>query len=165
MRPVLEQLLGRAGIEFSIFKAGKYKDMTGFWRSPTSEESERLQGLIDEIYDNFVQVVSKGRSLSDETVRDLATGELMTGQRALEAGLVDHLGDYTDALEAAAVAGRTKPKAKLLQPRRSLSQRLLGRPSTQAAATAGLADGLQRVLSGGVYYLDPAHLGGWSSEA
>ena len=165
MRPVLEQLLGRAGIEFSIFKAGKYKDMTGFWRSPTSEESERLQGLIDEIYDNFVQVVSKGRSLSDETVRDLATGELMTGQRALEAGLVDHLGDYTDALEAAAVAGRTKPKAKLLQPRRSLSQRLLGRPSTQAAATAGLTDGLQRVLSGGVYYLDPAHLGGWSSEA
>ena len=165
MRPVLEQLLGRAGIEFSIFKAGKYKDMTGFWRSPTSEESERLQGLIDEIYDNFVQVVSKGRSLSDETVRELATGELMTGQRALEAGLVDHLGDYTDALEAAAVAGRTKPKAKLLQPRRSLSQRLLGRPSTQAAATAGLADGLQRVLSGGVYYLDPAHLGGWSSEA
>ena len=165
MRPVLEQLLGRAGIEFSIFKAGKYKDMTGFWRSPTSEESERLQGLIDEIYDNFVQVVSKGRSLSDATVRELATGELMTGQRALEAGLVDHLGDYTDALEAAAVAGRTKPKAKLLQPRRSLSQRLLGRPSTQAAATAGLADGLQRVLSGGVYYLDPAHLGGWSSEA
>jgi protease-4 len=165
MRPVLEQLLGRAGIEFSIFKAGKYKDMTGFWRSPTSEESQRLQGLIDEIYDNFVQVVSKGRSLSDATVRELATGELMTGQRALEAGLVDHLGDYTDALEAAAVAGRTKPKAKLLQPRRSLSQRLLGRPSTQAAATAGLADGLQRVLSGGVYYLDPAHLGGWSSEA
>ena len=164
LRPVLEQLLGRAGIEFSIFKAGKYKDMTGFWRSPTSEESERLQGLIDEIYDNFVNVVSKGRSLSDEVVRELATGELMTAQRGVEAGLVDHLGDYTDALEAAAVAGRTKPRAKLMQPRRSLSQRLLGRSEMQSAATDSIADGLQRMLSGGVYYLDPAHLGGWTSQ-
>ena len=60
LRPVLEQLLGRAGVEFSVFKGGKYKDMTGFWRSPTAEESEKLQELIDEIYDNFVQVVSKG---------------------------------------------------------------------------------------------------------
>ena len=164
LRPVLEQLLGRAGVEFSIFKAGKYKDMTGFWRSPTSEESERLQGLIDEIYDNFVNVVAKGRSLSDEVVRELATGELMTAQRGVEAGLVDHLGDYTDALEAAAVAGRTKPRAKLMQPRRNLSQRLLGRSAMQSAASAGLADSLQRMLSGGVYYLDPAHLGGWPSE-
>ena len=164
LRPVLEQFLGRAGIEFSIFKAGKYKDMSGFWRSPTSEESERLQGLIDEIYDNFVQVVSKGRSLSDEVVRDLATGELITGQRAIEAGLVDHLGDYTDALQAAAAAGRTKPRGKLLQPRRSFTQRLMGRSSAQTAATENLADGLQRMLSGGVYYMDPAHLAGWASE-
>ena len=164
LRPVLEQFLGRAGIEFSIFKAGKFKDMSGFWRSPTSEESERLQGLIDEIYDNFVQVVSKGRSLSDEVVRELATGELITGQRAIEAGLVDHLGDYTDALDAAAAAGGTKPRAKALQPRRSLSQRLMGRPSMQTAARESLADGLQRMLSGGVYYMDPAHLAGWTSE-
>ena len=81
LRPVLEQLLGRAGIEFTIFKSGKYKDMTGFWRGPTAEESEKFQGLIDEIYDNFVQVVVKGRSLSEDTVRELATGEVMTGHK------------------------------------------------------------------------------------
>ena len=161
MRPVLEQLLGRAGIEFSIFKGGKYKDMTGFWRSPTSEESERFQGLIDEIYANFVQVVSKGRALPEEAVRELATGEVMTGQRALENGLLDHIGDYTDALNAAAEAGETKPRAKLLQPRRSLSQRLMGRTSAETAALAG---GLQRILSGGIYYLDPAYMAGWASE-
>ena len=84
LRPVLEQLLGRAGIEFSIFKGGKYKDMGAFWRSPTAEESEKFQGLIDEIYDNFVQVVAKGRSLTEERVRELATGELMTAQKAIE---------------------------------------------------------------------------------
>ena len=164
LRPVLEQLLGRAGIEFSIFKGGKYKDMTGFWRSPTPEESEKFQVLIDDIYENFVQVVTKGRSLPEETVRELATGEVMTGLRAVEAGLLDHIGDYTDALEAAALAGDTKPRAKLLQPRRNLSQRLLGRSSAKVGAMDGLADGLQRVLSGGVYYLDPAYLAGWPGE-
>ena len=164
LRPVLEQLLGRAGIEFSIFKGGKYKDMTGFWRSPTSEESERFQSLIDEIYDNFVQVVTKGRSLPEETVRELATGEVLTGQRAAEVGLLDHIGDYTDALDAAAQAGGTKPRAKVIQPRRNLSQRLLGRPSAEAAAITSLSEGLQRLMGGGIYYLDPAYLAGWTGE-
>ena len=164
LRPVLEQLLGRAGIEFSIFKGGKFKDMTGFWRSPTTEESAKFQELIDEIYYNFVQVVAKGRSLPEETVRELATGEVMTGLRGIEVGLVDHIGDYTDALNAAAEAGRTRPRAKLLQPRRSLSQRLMGRSSSQETALAGLTGGLQRILSGGIYYLDPAYLAGWPGE-
>ena len=164
LRPVLEQLLARTGIGITIFKGGKYKDMTGFWRSPTDEESERFQLMIDEIYDNFVQVVSRGRSLPEDAVRELATGEVITGQRAAEAGLLDHIGDFTDALAAAALAGGTKPKAKVLQPSRSISQRLLGRPSTETGAMAGLADGLQRVLSGGIYYLDPAYLAGWPGE-
>ncbi len=164
LRPVLEQLLGRAGIEFNIFKGGKFKDMTGFWRGPTPEESERFQELIDEVYGNFVQTVVKGRSLPEETVRELATGEVMTGQRAMGAGLIDRIGDYTDALNAAADAGNTRPRARLLQPRRSLSQRLMGRPSSEAAALAGLAVGLQRMLNGGIYYLDPAYLAGWPGE-
>ena len=164
LRPVLEQLLGRAGIEFSIFKGGKYKDMTGFWRSPTAEESEKLQALIDEIYDNFVQVVSKGRSLPEEAVRELATGEVMTAQRAIGAGLVDQIGDFTDALNAVAVAGGTRPRPRILQPRRTLSQRLFGRGSAQSASLLGLSDGLQRILNGGIYYMDPAYLAGWTGE-
>ena len=164
LRPVLEQLLGKAGIEFSIFKGGKYKDMTGFWRSPTAEESEKFQALIDEIYDNFVQAVSRGRSLPEESVRELATGEVMTAQRAIGAGLVDQIGDFTDALNAVAVAGGTRPRPRILQPRRTLSQRLFGRGSAQSASLMGLSDGLQRILNGGIYYMDPAYLAGWTGE-
>ena len=78
----------------------------------------------------------------------------------LTAGLVDSLGDFTDALNAAAALGRTRPRAKFLQPRRTLSPRLMGRPTSKSAALAGLADGLQRMLTGGIYYLDPAYLAG-----
>ena len=165
MRPVLEQLLGRAGIEFTVFKSGKYKDMGGFWRSPTAEESEKFQELIDEIYDNFVGAVSKGRSLPEETVRELATGELMTAEKGAAQGLVDYIGDYTDALHAVAMAGGARPRAKVLQPKRTLSQKLFGgRASAEATAMAGLAGGLQRMLNGGVYYIDPAYLAGWQGE-
>ncbi len=164
LRPALAQLLSRSGIEFSIFKGGKFKDMTGFWRNPTDEESERLQSLIDEIYDNFVQVVARGRSLPEEKVRELATGEVMTAQKGVEAALVDHIGDFTDALNAAAAAGLTRPRPRFLQPRRTLSQRLFGRASSQSMPLAALSDGLQRMLSGGIYYLAPAYLAGWPGD-
>ena len=94
-------------------------------------------------------------------MRELATGEVMTAQRAIQAGLVDQIGDYTDALNAAARAAGARPRAKILQPRKTLSQRLLGRPSNRTSPLAGLGDGLQRMLNGGIYYLDPAYIAGW----
>ena len=90
MRPILEQLLGRAGIEVAVTKGGRLKDMGGFWRGPTDEESEKIQELITEIYENFLAVVMAGRSLGDEQARELATGEVTTlfgtGQPGLEDG-------------------------------------------------------------------------------
>lgn len=160
LRPVLEQLLGKVGVEFSVFKGGRLKDMTGFWRGPTDEESEKFQGLINEVYDNFVGVVAQGRSIDDSRVRELATGEIYTGQRGLELGLVDRIGDYQDALEAAAEAGNTKPKTKLLQPKRSLTQRMIGRSGVGSVAPPMLLEGVQRLLAGGLYYLEPSHIAG-----
>ena len=69
LRPIMEQLLGKVGVEFSVFKGGRLKDMGGFWRSPTPEEGEKFQGLINEIYENFVSVVANGRALGEAHVR------------------------------------------------------------------------------------------------
>jgi len=46
LRPILEQLLGKVGVGFSVFKESRLKDMTGFWRSPTPEEEGKFQGLL-----------------------------------------------------------------------------------------------------------------------
>ena len=46
LRPILEQLLGKVGVEFSVFKEGRIKDMTGFWRSPTPEDDGKFQALL-----------------------------------------------------------------------------------------------------------------------
>jgi ClpP class serine protease len=45
LRPILEQLLGKVGVEFSVSKESLLKDMTGFWHSPTPEEEGKFQGL------------------------------------------------------------------------------------------------------------------------
>jgi protease-4 len=161
LRPVLEQLLSKVGVEFSVYKSGEFKDMTGFWRSPTDRESEKFQDLINEIFDNFVGVVASGRSLEETKVREIATGEVMTAQRGIGLGLVDQIGDFKDALDAVAVAGNCKPVPRWLRPGRSLSQRFLGRSSFgQHTGGQALIEGLQRLMAGGIYYIEPGHLAG-----
>ncbi len=161
LRPILEQLLGRVGIEFSVFKGGRLKDMSGFWRSPTDEESEKLQELIAEVYDNFVSVVAQGRSLEEERARELATGEMFTARRGKELGLVDELLDFEQSLDLAARLGhidKNKARPRWLRPRRSLSERLTGRPVNQRPGLGLITPELQRLLSGGLYYLEPSAL-------
>jgi protease-4 len=161
LRPILEQLLGRAGIEFAVVKGGRLKDMGGFWRGPTDEESEKLQALISEVYDTFVAVVARGRSMEEDQVRELATGELFTARRGKELGLVDELIDFEQSLQLAGqLAGidRNKTQPKWLRPRRSMSERLTGRPASQTASLSLLGPDLQRLMTGGIYYLDPSAL-------
>ena len=161
LRPVLEQLLSKVGVDFSVYKSGEFKDMTGFWRSPTDRESEKFQELINEIFDNFVTVVAKGRSLDEAKVREIATGEIMTAQKGISQGLVDEIGDFKDALEAAAEAGGCKPTPRWIRPSRSLSQRIFARSGFgQRSGGQALIEGLGRMMAGGIYYLEPGHITG-----
>ena len=167
LRPILEQLLGRAGIEFSVVKGGRLKDMGGFWRGPTDEESEKLQSLITEVYDNFVAVVMAGRSMTEEQVRELATGELFTARRGKELGLVDELMDFDQSLELTgrlAGLGNNRARPRWLRPRRTMSERLTGRPSGQSQALALLGPDLQGLMAGGLYYQDPSSFLGYPSD-
>ena len=50
-------------------------------------------------------VVTERRSLDEPKVREIATGEIMTAQKGIGQWLVDEIGDFKDALEAAAEAG------------------------------------------------------------
>ena len=160
LRPILEQLLGKVGVEFSVFKEGRLKDMTGFWRSPTSEEAGKFQGLLTEIYDNFVAVVAEGRSLEDSAVRELATGEVFTATRGKELGLVDDFGGFGEALETAAQLGNARPRPLWVRPRRPFSARLFGRMGAQQPGITLLANQFQRLMGGGIYYLEPSYLMG-----
>jgi len=100
--PNIKGLYEKLGIEMEVFTAGKYKDMYAGVRELTPEERELLQEMTDQMYDQFVQVVAEGRGLSEEKVRTLATGQLYTGEQALDLGLVDELGGLITAIDLAA---------------------------------------------------------------
>ena len=163
LRPILEQLLSKVGIEMSVFKGGRLKDMTGFWRKPTDEESENFQGLITELYDTFVSVVVEGRSLDEAKVRELATGEIYTARRGKEMGLMDELGDFNRALELAAELGGVKPRPRWIRPKRPLSDRFTGRMASRQSL---LSNEMLRLLAGGMYYVEPSLVMGehWDSD-
>ena len=126
--PNLKGLYQKLGIEMEVFIAGKHKDMYAGLRELTPEEKMLMQEMTDQLYDQFVQVVVNGRGMSEEKVRDLATGQLYTGVEAKELGLVDELGGLNKAIDlAASLAGIQKPKVEYYKPAvPSLLSTLLG---------------------------------------
>ena len=157
LRPILQQLLGKLGVELSIFKAGRLKDMSGFWRHPTDEESEKFQDLISQMYDLFVSVVSDSRQLAPEQVTDLATGELFTARSALDHNLIDRRGGFNDAVSEAMRLSGARRKIRRFRPKRPLLDRVapFGRSNRNWAALEGVVN----LASGGIFFLEP----GWLS--
>jgi protease-4 len=67
-------------------------------------DHEKLSGLISHTYDLFIETVAQGRDMDTDAVDKVAQGRIWTGRQALEHGLVDSLGNFQDAVNAAAEA-------------------------------------------------------------
>ena len=156
LRPILQQLFGKIGVEFSVFKAGRLKDMTGFWRTPTDEEAEKFQGLIGRMYDLFVSVVTDSRRLTEDQVRELATGEVYTAGEAQELGLIDRQGGFEDAIAEAMRQSGARRKIKRYRPRRPFMSRL---PIGGAHTDWNSVRAITGLLAGGIYFIEPGLLG------
>lgn len=98
----LEELYEKLGVDFETIKSGELKDLGDSTRPITPEEKEVMQAMADDVYDQFVEAVARGRDMEREEVLELADGRVFTGRQALEKGLVDELGDLYDAVDAAA---------------------------------------------------------------
>jgi protease-4 len=104
-KPVIERLYEKVGITNEVFKAGEHADSMSPSRSLTEEEMELLGGYIEEMYDYFVEHVSKGRKMDEEEVRRIARGRVYLGTQAIDLGLADSIGGLGDAVEYAAKLG------------------------------------------------------------
>ena len=69
----------------------------GFRRVPLGDK----QGMVDDVYQQFVDAVATGRKLDPARVRALADGRLYSGAQAKAAGLVDELGGLNTAVRVA----------------------------------------------------------------
>jgi protease-4 len=94
-------LADKVGVSQEIVKSGPFKDAGNPLRSLTDTERSLLQGMVDDVYAQFVEAVASGRGLDPAQVRRLADGRLYSGQQAKAAGLVDELGGLATAVRIA----------------------------------------------------------------
>jgi protease-4 len=90
-------LLERIGITAEAIVSGPLKNQPGLTHPISAEGREVLQGLVMDMYEQFVGMVAAGRHMPAEQVRKLADGRPYTGRQALGLGLIDAIGGEPEA--------------------------------------------------------------------
>jgi len=117
--PNFEELLDKLGIEMFVFKSGSMKDELSPYRQPTEEEIEHWQGITDEAYEGFLNIVAQQRDLELDRAREIADGRVYTGEQAMDFGLVDRLGNLPEAIDHAAELGGIEGEPRLIEYQRT----------------------------------------------
>ena len=69
--------------------------------SPSEEVIDLIQGNVDRLYNDFIEIVSNGRGISIEEANLIAKGRVWSGIDALDVGLIDQIGSFDDAIDKA----------------------------------------------------------------
>jgi protease IV len=110
-----EDLMAWAKLKSVIFKTGEFKDTGSPTRALTDHERAYFQGLIDDMYVQFVEAVASGRNLELQQVRSIADGRVFTGRDARERKLIDEIGNFQDAVDLTAKLGGISGKPRLIR--------------------------------------------------
>lgn len=95
------ELLQRVGIERRIYTVGPRKAMLDPFRAKDAGDVARLKVLQTDIHDEFKRQVRERRGARLKADDDaLFSGEVWSGRRALELGLIDGLGDMRSVMRA-----------------------------------------------------------------
>jgi protease-4 len=118
----IEALMDKIGIKSSVIKTGKFKDSGSPVRELTAEDRAMFQSVIDSTHNQFIKAVANGRKLSEDDVRKIADGRVLSGEQALTLKLVDRLGTFQDAIEEAGkLAGIKGEPEVILPPKKKLN--------------------------------------------
>jgi len=144
--PKVHGVLSLLRVEMETYTSGALKDVGSPFRATTDEERAFFKHFVQGIYEQFVTDVAEGRKnkITIEKLRPIADGRILTGKEALEAGLIDELGNFEAALDRAAELSGKPGKAIPIFPREKagpLLERFLGRAATEVGH--GLVDGLR----------------------
>jgi protease-4 len=101
--PNVSELMEKVGVRMEVVKAGAQKDLGSPFRDLDPQDREILESLLEDVHTQFIETVAEARGMPVDEVRRLADGRVLSGQQALEAGLVDGLGNMNEAI---ALAGR-----------------------------------------------------------
>ncbi|WP_147819278.1 signal peptide peptidase SppA [Salidesulfovibrio onnuriiensis] len=106
MRPKVDGLMEKIGVDVEISKSGMDKDMGSPFRATTDRERRLFQEIIDDMAGRFYALVQERRNPTRAAMDEIKTARVFTATRARELGLIDHVGYMQDAFaEARKLAG------------------------------------------------------------
>ena len=108
-------LMEWAKLKDVVFKTGEFKDTGSPSRALTENERKYFQGLIDDMYVQFLEAVASGRKLDLQEVRSLADGRVFTGRDAKGRKLLDEIGNFQDAVDLTAKLAGISGKPRLIR--------------------------------------------------
>jgi protease-4 len=144
-------LMRWAKLKPEVLKVGQFKDTGDPTRELTPAERQYMQGLIDNMYGQFVQAVADGRHAKTSDIKSIADGRVWTGEQAMGLHLIDQIGDFRAAVLDTAKSVSISGEPVLVHPerdRKSLLDLLFGDASPWLPTKEKLLD--QHV---GFYYL------------
>lgn len=120
--PVVRGLLDKLGMRVETIKSREAKDAGSPFREMTDADRRLLQGVVNDVYAQFLEVVSRERKIPLDSLEKIADGRILTGRQAQRFGLVDTLGTLEDAKRILAERCGIKGEPKLIRPRQKLRQ-------------------------------------------
>ena len=144
--PEVRELMDKVGVDMRTIKSAEHKDVGSMWREMSPGDSAILNALVQDVYDQFVDVVATERKLTRAQLLPLADGRVLSGRQAFRGGLVDRMGNVQDAIAAAGRMAGLGSEPKIRFPREdkpTLMDVFLGR------GAAGALDRFMRPLNGG----------------
>jgi len=100
--PTLERSLAKLGVHTDGIGTTPLAGGFSLERSLTDSQKELLQLSVEHEYREFIDKVARARNKPIDEIDAIAQGRVWSGSHARERGLVDHLGSFQQAIDAAA---------------------------------------------------------------
>ncbi len=145
--PTFEETLARYGVHTDGVGTTTLTLGTSPFTGLNDPMQQILQARVEHGYEQFINLVARGREMELDDVEEIAQGRIWSGAVAHELGLIDELGGLDSALShAAELAGLTRwsllPLREAIDPRSLLLQQLVApaaRHLMPASAHSGAA--------------------------
>jgi len=146
--PDLSKLLEWAKLDMNVITAGERKDVGSPFRPMKDSERADIKALLEDAHDVFIEAIAAGRKKPKEEILPWADGRILTGRQAKEAGLVDTLGGFEQAISHTAqkVGMEDKPRIVYLRPEKGMFEILFG-PSFQQGTQLLIREAVKGALN------------------
>ena len=86
-------IMQKMGVERRLLTAGAHKAMLDPFSPPKADETQYMQGLLDQVHQQFISAVKAGRGDRLQESPDMFSGLVWTGEAGVKLGVADAFGN------------------------------------------------------------------------